>query len=113
MAENPSKDPKELAMSIYKKAMCDDENRSVSWTHTEMTTEKIVAIEHRNFNAKAPVRLDLARDCFSGQIEYDYLPVTFVAGQTTIMHMEEQLELWLVIKTSLFAAAEAIQRSTK
>ena len=100
-------------MKMYKKALSDDANLSVSWNRARMTMSSIEAINHRNINAKKPVRLELAANKINGHVEYDYLPVNFKAGQTTIMHMEEQIELWLLIKTSLFAAAEAIHRTNR
>ena len=113
LANSPPTSPRDLATRMYKKALCDDANLSVSWNHARMTPQSIEAIDHRNATANKAVRLDLAANRINGHIEYDYLPVTFKAGQTTIMHMDEQIELWLLIKTSLFAAAEAIHRTNQ
>ena len=113
LANSPPTSPQDLAMKMYKKALSDDANLSVSWNRARMTLSSIEAINHRNINAKKPVRLELAANKINGHVEYDYLPVNFKAGQTTIMHMEEQIELWLLIKTSLFAAAEAIHRTNR
>ena len=112
LASNPPKSAQELAISIHHKALTDDKNKAVEWQHAVMAKPQIDAIELRNYGAKKPVRLDLAKDPSDGMIHFDFLPVQFQAGQTTVMHMDEQIEMWLLIKTSLFAAAESIQRSS-
>ena len=78
-----------------------------------MTADNIQFINDRNHGAKKPVRLDLARDPVDQHIYYDYIPFKFVAGQTTVMHMDEQLELFILIKTQIMAAAEALHRSSR
>ena len=113
LVQNPPRSQQELAEKIYQRAVTDDNNKSVHWEHATMTEANIQKIKDRNWGAKKAVRLDLATDSWDQKIHYDFLPFKFVAGQTTVMHMDEQLELFVLMKTQLMAAAEALDRSSK
>ena len=92
----------------------DNEQNVVKWTKTVMTPDNVKFLEDRNTQARSDnqVRLDLARSATTGQNPYSFLPYKFQAGKTTVMDMDEQIQMWMLIKTTLFAAASAANRSS-
>ena len=113
LANEPPKSKQELANMIYNKAVKDSNQHTVQWTDTVMTPDNVRYLEHRNMQANPDnqVRLDLAKSPTTGQIHYSFIPYKFTSGQTTVMDMDEQIQLWMLIKTSLFSAASAMNRS--